>query len=137
MFQFLDHPSDAYVEVTAISVEEVFQDAATALFEIMTDTISFIPEEDFQIRVESPDRSLLLIDWLNRLVLLHELEKVFLCSFRVKIQQTKNWKLTAVVTGERIKEKHEKRSQVKSVTLGLFEWNEEANGHRVRFLVDI
>jgi SHS2 domain-containing protein len=134
MFQFLDHPSEAYVEVSAHTLTEVFQDAAIALFEIMTDTTVLRPEISFDIDVEAQDRSLLLIDWLNRLILLHEVEKVFLCRFDVEIRP---WKLHALVSGERIRENQERRSQAKSATFGQLEWSEEPFGLRVKFVVDI
>ena len=137
MFTFLDHPSECLVEIQAVQISQVFEDAAIALFEIMTDTTILKPEQHFPLGLESPERHLLLIDWLNRLILLHELERVFLCRFDVQVRQAETWKLSAVVRGERIKENHERRSQAKSATYGQLEWMESRQGHLVRFVVDI
>jgi SHS2 domain-containing protein len=137
MFRFLDHPSEAYIEIVARTVEEVFRDAATALFELMTDTSALKEEMEFTIELEAPDRRLLFIDWLNRLILLHEMEHIFFCGFNVTVSEDPLAKLTAMVRGERIKQNQERRAQVKSVTYGQFEWMETEQGHLVRFLVDI
>ena len=137
MFRFLDHPSEAYIEIEAQTVDDVFRDAATAVFELMTDTSALQQEQEFSIELESPGRRLLFIDWLNRLILIHELEHVFLCHFDVAVSETTTAKLTAIVHGEKIKENQERRTQAKSVTYGQFEWREDERGHLVRFLVDI
>lgn len=137
MFRFLDHPSEALVEVLAPGAAEVFEEAARALFEIMTDTTAVARTLEFRIDLESPERNWLLVDWLNRLILLHETQAVFLSEFDVTLAQNSQWKLSAVVRGEPIGPQHERRSEAKSATYGQFEWTESSEGHRVRFVVDI
>ena len=137
MYRFLDHPSECLVEVQAGSAAEVFEQAARALFEIMTDNEAIKQTLEFRVELESPERNLLLIDWLNRLIFLHETENVFLSDFKIEVQQEESWKLNAEVRGEKIAERHERRSQPKSATYGQFEWIESDEGHRVRFVVDI
>ena len=137
MFRFLDHPSEALVEVQARSVAEVFEEAARALFELMTDTAAVKPARDFPVELDSAERTGLLIDWLNRLILLHETQRVFLSEFKVEVHHDDSWKLIATVKGETIRENHERRSEAKSATYGQFEWIESDEGHRVRFVIDI
>jgi SHS2 domain-containing protein len=137
MYRFLDHPSEAWIEITAPSVPEVFQDAATALFEVMTDTFSIRPEIEFRFTLESDTRNELLVDWLNRLIWFQEVEKAFFSRFEVQIQQNQKWKLEAMIRGERITERSERRSEVKSATYGLLEWKESGSQHLVRFVLDI
>jgi SHS2 domain-containing protein len=137
MYRFLDHPSEAFIEVTSGTIEEILEESAVALFETMTDTSKIKPEKNFKVQLESNDRNNLLIDWLNRLILLHEVERVFLSQFEVHVHRNLAWKLKAKVKGEPIHDKQERRSQVKSATYGQLEWIEESKGHRVRFLLDI
>ena len=137
MYKFLDHPSEALIEVIANSESEVFQDAATALFELMTDVSNVEIQESFPVQLEAPERHLLLIDWLNRLILLHEVEHVFLKDFNVQIKSNTAWSLTAVVAGEKIRENHERRLHAKSATYGQLEWKEDARFHKVRFVIDV
>lgn len=137
MFKYLDHPSEALVEVTAEDEASVFRDAALALFDLMTDTSRLKPELEFKIEATAPERHLLLIDWLNRLILLHEVENIFLCSFEIHIERDSDWKVIALARGERIMENHERRLHAKSATYGMLKWDEIPNGHRVQFVIDI
>ena len=137
MFRFLEHPSEEYVEVQANTMEEVFQEAGIALFEIMTDTSKIGKDLSFPVELEAQQRDFLLIDWLNRLILLHEVENVFLAQFHVKFETAGPWKLSATVHGEKISQEHERRAAAKSATFGQLEWNQTEQGHRVRFVVYI
>lgn len=137
MYEFLDHPSETLVRVSASTIEEVFSDAAIALFEIMTDLSRVKPRRKFHVDLEAPERHLLLLDWLNHLVYLHEIRNVFLSTFAVTIKREARWHLTASAAGEEIKQTHERRCSVKSVTYGQFEWKEMNDLHEVRFVVDI
>jgi len=137
MFQFLDHPSESLIQVNAATMEEVFVDAARALFELMTDISQLKNEEQFRVMLESTEKHFLMIDWLNHLIYLHEVQHIFLCSFSVKIEHQQTWALHAEVGGEKIRENHERRLHAKSATYGQFEWKETEVGHEVRFVIDI
>ena len=135
MYEFLDHPSEELIRVTAVSIEEVFSESAMALFELMTDTKKIIDVSRYQINLQNHDRALLLIDWLNRLILLHEVEHVFLNTFQVQVRP--EWVLDATVNGQKIEEGVERRLHVKSATYGQLQWNETPQGHQVQFVVDV
>lgn len=140
MFQFLDHPSESFVEVSGTSIEEIFHDAAVALFEVMTDTSVISRNVIIPVLLTAPARDVLLIEWLNRLILIHEVENLFLAHFEIRkleLARKDEWVLEALAGGERIGENHEKRSHVKSATFGSFEWNESRAGHTVRFVLDV
>jgi SHS2 domain-containing protein len=137
MYRFLDHPSEALIEVIANSENEVFREGGTALFDLMTDVSKVEIQESFPVQLEAPERYLLLVDWLNRLILLHEVEHVFLKDFNVQIKKNSAWTLTAVVAGEKIRENHERRLHAKSATYGQLEWKEDAGFHKVRFVIDV
>lgn len=137
MYRFLDHPSEALIEVVAKREEEVFRDAALALFDIMTDLSKVEVKEFFDVQLESPERQLLLIDWLNRLILLHEVQKIFLCHFEIELQKGQEYRINARVGGEKIQGHHKKRLHAKSATYGQLLWLEENGNHRVRFVIDI
>jgi len=137
MYRFLDHPSEALIEVTAPTVEGVFRDSAVALFETMTDTSKVKPEKVFDVPLQAQNREDLLIDWLNSLILIQETKKVFLSQFEITIHQGPKWRLQASVKGSSIEKGHERRSEVKSATYGQFFWEESPEGHRVQFVLDV
>jgi SHS2 domain-containing protein len=137
MYEFLDHPSEALIRVRAATVDDIFREAAIALFEIMTDTKKIHPAESYQIQASATERHLLLIDWLNNLILLHESKNIFFSNFEVNISQKNDWHLKATVKGEKVQSHHEKRSHAKSATYGQLQWIEKADGHEVLFVIDI
>lgn len=135
MYEFLDHPSEALIRVTGKTHEEIFVDSATALFELMTNTKQIQPDLHFDVELAAPDALLLLVDWLNQLIFLHEVENVFLCEFQVQIRS--GWNLKAKTGGQKITADQERRLQAKSATYGLLQWNETPQGHQVQFVIDI
>ena len=135
MYEFLDHPSEQLIRVTTASIDDVFRESAMALFELMTDTERLIDDSSYQFNLENDDRALLLIDWLNRLILLHEVEHVFLNDFQVLVRP--QWMLDAKVKGQKIVDGVERRLHVKSATYGQLQWNETPQGHQVEFVVDL
>jgi SHS2 domain-containing protein len=137
MYEFLDHPSEELIRVTAKTPEEVFQDSAAALFELMTDTTKLTTDWSSSVELSAPERSMLLIDWLNRLILIHEVEHVFLKEFQVAIQSEPQWNVSARVLGQKIDPKMERRLHAKSATYGQLQWNETPQGHQVQFVIDI
>jgi SHS2 domain-containing protein len=137
MFEFLDHPSETLIRVRASTPSEVFRDAAIALFEIMTDTARIKPEVSYEVKANSTERHLLLIDWLNDLIFLHEAKNLFLSEFEISVQKNDDWGLQGVVKGEKVQAHHERRSHAKSATYGQLQWIENEHGHEVLFVVDI
>jgi len=137
MYEFLGHPSEELIQVTAGTVEEVFVDSAGALFELMTDTKQIRNDLLFEMDLSAPDRLLLFVDWLNRLILLHEVEHVFLSAFQVKLQPGSTWNLHAEVGGQEINKNMERRLHAKSATYGQLQWNETPQGHQVQFVIDV
>jgi SHS2 domain-containing protein len=135
MYEFVDHPSEALIRVKANTIHEVFVDAATALFDLMTDLKALTPDREFKIELESEEKHWLLIDWLNRLILLHEVENVFLCTFQVDVRPA--WRLSANVKGQSIDKNQERRLQAKSATYGQLKWYETPDHYEVQFLIDV
>lgn len=137
MFEFVGHPSEEMVRVEAQTEREVFADAGLALFELMTDTSALVPNARYSLELSAPERMLLLIDWLNRLILLHEVENVFLREFHVTLNHGAEWNLKADVAGQKINAQMERRLHAKSATYGQLQWNETPQGHQVQFVIDI
>lgn len=137
MYEFVEHPSEEMIRIRATKVEEVFIDAAKALFELMTDIHQVRAQTSFHVRFQAADRLLLLVDWLNQLILLHEVEKVFLSNFDVEVDPGEIWNMNATVSGEHIRDTMERRLHAKSATYGQLKWDETPGGHEVQFVIDI
>lgn len=137
-FEFFEVTADAGYWAYGHTLEEVFENAALAMFGIMTDTSLVAREEIRKIEVRSEDEVSLLYDWLDELLFLHDTEFILFSKFNVKIDETVDgFKLRGTAAGERIKEKHEKRDEVKAVTFHLMEITSEDGLMKARVILDL
>ncbi|MEM2429154.1 MAG: archease [Nitrososphaerales archaeon] len=114
--------ADVAFKAWGSSLEELFESAAIALFEVMVNTksVKFGVVKNFELKSESIDE--LLYDFLSYLIFLKDTEKLFLSRFEIKIDKNEVYRLLARVYGEQIDiKKHELRVDVKAITYHLFE----------------
>jgi len=139
-FEFLEHLADAYVAARGRSLEEAFENAALAMFDVMTDTQKVESRIKDEIIVEEHDQMALLYSWLERLLLKFEIERNLYSRFEVgKILQTdKSWRLHATIFGERFDPtKHVSRVEIKAVTYHQMEIGREDDGYLLKFILDL
>lgn len=137
-FEFFEVTADAGYWAYGSSLEEVFENAALAMFEIMTDTDSVAEEETMKVNVTGEDEVSLLYGWLDELLFLHDTEFILFSKFNVKIYRTeKGYALEGLATGEKIKKKHEKRDEVKAVTFHMMEITSENGFMKARVILDL
>ena len=67
-YEVFEHPADLGIRGWGRTLEEAFTNAATALFEVITEPDKVHQEEEIDFEVESDDREALLVDFLNELV---------------------------------------------------------------------
>ena len=139
-FEFLEHTADAYVAAYGKTLEEAFENAALATFEIMTDAGKIGQSVEDYVEVEAPDEQALLYSWLERLLVNFETKGTLYSGFKIsKIQKTPNgFKLKARIYGEPYDpKKHPTKVGIKAVTYHRMEINEKPNSVSVKFILDI
>jgi SHS2 domain-containing protein len=113
-YKLLEHTADAMAEVYGKSLNELFANAAYAMFDQMTDVSKVEPKGEVKVVLEADTKEGLLVDFLQELLFLNDVEDLVLSEFDVK---TDGRKLEALVRGEKFdEEKHAKRAVVKGVT---------------------
>ncbi|WP_299525477.1 archease [uncultured Methanobrevibacter sp.] len=117
-FEFFDVTADIGFYAYGNNLNEAFENAALALFNIIsrTDNIEPIIVKSFEI--ESEDKVSLLYDFLEELLFLHEIEFMLFSQFEVTIDKINNgYQLNAVIKGEEINwDKHYRGDEVKAIT---------------------
>jgi SHS2 domain-containing protein len=139
-FEFLEHVADAYVAAYGRSLEEAFENAALAMFELMTDTEKVEPSSSDSVVIEEYDEKALLYSWLEHLLLRFEIEGKVYAKFRVDqlLRTSKGWKMSATAFGEQFDPaRHASKVEVKAVTYHQMEINRENNGYVVKFILDL
>lgn len=137
-FEFFDVTADAGFWAYGSTMEESFENAGLAMFEVMTDTKLIKNEEKKEINIKSEDLVSLLYDWLEELLFLHDVEFMVFSRFKVVITPSNDgYLLHGEIWGEKIDHsRHERRGEVKAVTFHLMEVIKE-NGYRVRAILDL
>jgi SHS2 domain-containing protein len=139
-FEFLEHVADAYVAAYGLSLSEAFQNAAFAMFELMTDTRKIEHRAKDEVTVEGFDEKALLYNWLEQLLLKFEIEGNVYSQFEISelVHNDKGWRLTAVVFGEAFDPaKHESRVEIKAVTYHQMEIDQKGDVYCLKFLLDL
>ncbi len=139
-FRFLEHMSDAYVEAYGETLEEAFENAALALFEVMVDTSSVEPKDPDEVVEEAEDEQALLYCWLEAWLVNFEVKNRVYSRFRVEEISKSNgvYRIRGVGWGEEfVPEKHRPKVGVKAVTYHMMEILREGNRYVLRFLLDL
>ncbi|MFQ5838258.1 MAG: archease [Thermoplasmata archaeon] len=120
-YEFLEHTADVGLRAHGRTLEEIFENAAVGMFDLMTDVSRVRAKGEVEIHVQSQDIESLLVDWLTELLYVHETENVFLSEFKVAIEDLS---LTAAAKGEPLDpSRHPMELLVKAVTYHMIEVN--------------
>lgn len=135
-FRILEHTADIGFEAFGASREEVFANAARALFHIIVDLESVELGEALALRVEGADLPSLLVNWLSELLYLQDAEGWLFADFA--INSLSETKLAAVARGEKsAPARHQLKLLVKAITYHQLRLEHTSEGWRAQVYVDI
>lgn len=139
-FEFLEHTADILIAAHGQTLEEAFENAALAMFEVMTDTTKINPTQEETVEVEAEDEYALLYSWLEALLVKFEVNGMLYSKFKIASLQDApdGFKLKAQVWGEKFNaEKHPQKVAVKAVTYHRMEIIKEIDKVTLEFILDI
>ena len=139
-YEFLEHTADAYIAAYGKNLVEAFENAAVAMFDVMTDVEKVSPEIEDSVEVEAKDEQALLYNWLEALLVKSEINEMLYSKFKISClaRTADGFKLKAKIWGEKFNhEKHPQRVGVKAVTYHRMEIIKAPNKTVVKFILDI
>ena len=139
-YRLLPHMTDAFVEVQAPTLAGVFEEAAFAMFDIMTDPTAIERSFVDQFEVTSHDEISLFHDWLEQLLLKFDLDGKVYSVFHVeKINpQNENLRLAAKAQGGLFERgRHPAKVEIKAVTYHRMEVRATPEGYVARYILDL
>lgn len=86
--KYIAHPSDVGFEVYGDTLEELFANAAIAMYSFMTDVDEIEAEEEREIVIKSEDLYSLMFDWLDELIFLFDSESLVMNKFDFDVNET-------------------------------------------------
>lgn len=122
------------------NLNELFENSALALFEIMADSKKIRPAREFSIKIESKNVENLLYDFLSELLFKKDTEKALYHKAKVKITKKENvFFLNSKILCQRISAKNLAffRRDPKAITLHKFFAKEIKGIWTARVIVDI
>jgi SHS2 domain-containing protein len=135
-FRVLEHTADIGFEAFGSSREEVFANAARALFHIIVELESVAPAGAVNLRVEGGDAPSLLVNWLSELLYLQDTEGWLFREFEFGSLSDKS--LAAVARGEKLDPaRHHLKLLVKAITYHQLRLEQTPTGWRAQVYVDI
>ena len=132
--------TDAFVEVQAPTLAGVFEEAAFAMFDVMTDPTAIERSFVDQFEVTSHDEISLFHDWLEQLLLKFDLDGKVYSIFHVeKIDtQNENLCLAAKAQGGLFERgRHPAKVEIKAVTYHRMEVRATPEGYVARYILDL
>lgn len=139
-YEYMYHIADAKFKAYGNTIEEAFENAALAMFNVMIDTAVLRAEVERLINVTSSDIKMLLVEWLSELLYLFEVEEIIFCEFKIdRIEKEKEgFSLTGRASGAQVNPGfHKFDTQIKGVTLHELEADRDDSGQfYVQVVVD-
>src|SRR5208283_4041 len=139
-FEFLEHTADVYIRAHGKTMEEAYENAALAMFEVMTDTDKITQMQEETLEVEAEDQYALLYSWLEALLVKFETENMLYSKFQITNweETDENFKFKAKIWGEKFDpQKHPQKVGVKAVTYHRMVIIRERDRVVLEFILDI
>ena len=139
-FEFLEHTADVYIAAYGATLAESFENAALAMFEVMTDTEKVSSDIENSVEIEAEDEYALLYSWLEALLVKFEIKNMLYSKFEISsIKETpEGFRIQATVWGEKFNaRKHTQKVGVKAVTYHRMEIIKDIDNVRLEFILDI
>lgn len=119
-FEYFDVTADIGFYAYGNNLNEAFENAGLAIFNIISDTYNIKAEIEKTFEITSEDEVSLLYDYLEELLFLHEIDFMLFSYFKVEIKKDSKYYLRANIKGESIDwNKHERKSEIKAITYHL------------------
>lgn len=133
-YRYFDHEADIGIEAKGQTLEAAFEAAALAMFAIMAEPATVIPERRVQLAFEEADPEYALVTWLNLLLAQARLHGLVFCAYKLT-REDGRWQGEA--WGMPWRPGAERGTEVKGATLTQLKVEHTAHGWRARCVVDV
>ena len=136
-YKFLDHATDAIIEVTAKDLKEAFTVAADAEINLTLDQDKVEEKEEKEFSANGKDLRYLLFSWLEEIPFVLITEGFAIKRIEFEIEENDGYRIYAKAFGETLDiKKHNFKVEIKAPTFYDMEIRQD-NGIYMRFLLDL
>jgi len=135
--QYLEHATDAFIQVTAPNLTDAFTLAGQSVVDITLDKKTIEEKEQRTLNVSGKDLRYLLLNWLEEVNYQLITEGFAIARFSLEISKNSTYELKSIIFGEPINlQKHHFKVEIKAPTFHMMEIKQ--NGQvTMRFLLDL
>jgi SHS2 domain-containing protein len=135
-FEILEHPADIGFRAYGVTFEQLFENAALALFSLTCDPANVKETESREIEASGSDKELLIYAWLAELLATAEAER--LVFRRAEVTALSANRVAGRAFGERFdRQRHSMHTHIKAVTFHQLFVESTAAGWRAQVFVDL
>ena len=135
-FQIIDHTADIGLIAYGETIQQLFSNAALGMFNLMIKTNHIAESTQHEIKLRSPDRESLLIDWLNELLFVYYTRHIVLIRFNFELLSETTLKATCF--GATLNpEKRTLLREIKAATYHMLSIDETDSGYKAEVIFDI
>jgi len=135
-FEIIDHTADVGIVANGADVEELFSNAALALFSLMTEPESVEEKLRLDLMVSAEGRDSLLVEWLNELIYVFDVKHILFRRFDIGSLTPHH--LEARCYGENFDPgKHRIKVGVKAATYHMLKLDRNGDGYRAQVILDV
>jgi SHS2 domain-containing protein len=136
-YKFLDHATDAIIEVTAKDLKEAFAVAADAEINLTLDQDKVEEKGEMKFSAKGKDLHYLLFSWLEEIPFILITEGFAIKRLEFAIEENDGYKINATAYGEVLDiKKHNFKVEIKAPTFHDMEIRQD-DGVYMRFLLDL
>ena len=136
-YKFLDHATDAIIEVRAKNLKEAFSVTADAVINLTLDQYKVEEKEQKKFSAKGKDLRYLLFSWLEEIPFVLITEGFAIKRIEFEIKENEGYEIDAIAFGEPLDfKKHNFKVEIKAPTFYEMEIKEE-DGIFMKFLLDL
>ena len=135
-FKIIDHTADIGIIIFGADMNQLFSNAALALFSLITDTESIKDTLQRELKINSKKRDVLLVEWLNEFIYLFDTEQTLFNKFEIRSLSRNQVKATCY--GEKFDpSRHKLKMGIKAATYHMLKVAKVNNGYTAQVIFDI
>ena len=135
-YEYFDHEADVGIVGFGSTLQEAFEEAATAMFNLIVDVSRVEARKKVTVECQGADNEELFVEWLNALLAQADIHEMAFSEFHV--QKIMNYQLNGYARGETLdQEKHRPKLEVKAATYSMLSVDSAEDRWSVRCVVDV
>ncbi len=136
-YKYIEHSTDAFIEVKAENLEEAFSVAGKSVVETIIDLKNIQEIEEKNIKVKGRNLLNLLYNWLEEIITITITDGFAIKNFSINIKKNHDYEIISKISGEKLDlKKHNFKVEIKSPTFHLMEINQN-DEIIMRYLLDL